>query len=127
MTARSVFMPPSCGGDRRAVAPRHDAIASALVLDRGDGAVAAAGGFGVPLALGILELDDLGGAGFFLFGGGRGRGHQRGSMGRIWLGKHAVDLVSPAAVVLDDLIRDFGHRDTFGMNRISGLNVSRWR
>ena len=78
--------------------------------------VAAAGGFGVPLALLVLELDDLGVAGDRLLGGGSLRGRQRVGMGREGLRKHAIDLVGPAAIVLDDLIGDFGHGPPFGLD-----------
>src|SRR5665647_605099 len=81
----------------------------ALILDHGGGPIAAAGGFGVPLAFLVLELDLLGFAGDTLLGGGGDRGLQRGGMGRERLREHASDLVGPAAIVFDDLIGDFGH------------------
>ena len=51
-------------------------------------------------------------AGDFLLLGGRLRGGERVGMGRERFREYAVDLVGPAAVVLDDLIGDFGHGGT---------------
>src|SRR3989304_1217607 len=49
--------------------------------------------------------------------GGGGEGVlQRGGVGRIGFREHAVDLVGPAAIVLDDLVGDFDH----GTPRVQG-------
>src|SRR5690242_20624914 len=75
--------------------------------------IRAARGFRVPLALGIFVLDDLGVARRFLFLRGGLCGPQRGSMSRESLGKNTVDLVGPAAIVLDDFVGDIGHRGLY--------------
>src|ERR1700693_5397413 len=76
-------------------------------------AVAATRGLYVPLAFFVLVLDSLAVAGHFLLGGGGLRGCERVGVGRERLGERAVDLVGPTAIVLDDLVGDFGHRGTF--------------
>src|ERR1700721_3139613 len=82
-----------------------------LVLDVGVGTVAAGGGFGVPLAVGGLVLDRLGTAGHALLGGGALGGGECCGMGREGFRKNAVDGVGPAAVMLNDLVGDVGHRE----------------
>jgi len=59
----------------------------------------------VPAAFFILELDFLGVPGNPLLGGGALRGFQRRRVRRKRFGENAIDLVRPAAVVLDNFIR----------------------
>src|SRR5229473_4718323 len=83
-----------------------------LVLDIGLRTVAAGGGFGVPLAVGGFVFDRLGSAGHALLGGGAPGGGKCRGMGRERFGKHAIDGIGPAAVVLDDFVGDVGHWGT---------------
>src|SRR6266568_613267 len=79
------------------------------VLHVGVGTIAAGGGLGVPLVLCILVFDHLAVAWHALLVG-RGLGsRQRFRMRREGLREHAVNLVGPAAVVLDDFIRHMRH------------------
>src|SRR5215471_5992053 len=94
---------------------------SIFVLDDGVWAVSAAGSFRVPLALLILVLDGFRVAGNFLLLGSRPRGGECLGMGRKGFGKHAVDLIGPAAVVLDNLISDVRHGTPFGF--VAGLRL----
>ena len=65
-------------------------------------------------------------AGDFLLVGGRLRGGERVGVGRERLREDAVDLVGPAAVVLDDLVGDFGHGAPFlRWLTVQANNVSR--
>jgi hypothetical protein len=82
---------------------------SIIVFDDGVRAVSPTGGFRVPLTLVILVLDSFRVAGNFLLLGRCPRGYERLGVGRERLRKHAIDLIGPAAVVLDDLIGDIGH------------------
>src|ERR1700730_11597899 len=83
-----------------------------LVLDIGLGAVAAGGGFGVPLAVGGFVFDRLGSAGHALLGGGAPGGGKRRGMGRVGVGKHDIDGIGPAAVMLNDFVGDVRHWGT---------------
>src|ERR1700732_4472913 len=85
------------------------------ILDGRGWPVVAAVGFGVPAALVVLELDRRRGAGNLLLGGGALRRLQGGRVRRKGLREHAVGLVGPSAVVLDDLIRDFRHGSLCGL------------
>src|SRR5665213_3769203 len=86
--------------------------------------VAAGGGFGMPAALLVLVLYFLGVAGDGLFDRRRlGRGECCG-VARERLREHAIDLVGPAAVVLDDFVCDFRHGLPLGVTLLS-LNVAR--
>src|SRR6516164_4688003 len=76
-------------------------------------AVATAGGFPVPLAVVILILNGFRVAGHFLLLGGRPRRGERLGMGGEAFGKHTIDLIGPAAVVLDNLVCDIMHRTPF--------------
>jgi len=90
-----------------------DEIGLTLVFDEGVRAIATAGSFCVPLALVILVLNGFRIAGDFLLGGGRlGRGERVG-VGWKALRKHAVDLIGPATVVLDDLVGHISHGTPF--------------
>ena len=97
---------PGCGRD-----------GSILVLDDGVRAVSAAGGFRVPLALVILVFDGFRVAGDLLLLGGRLRGCERLGMGWEGFRKHGVNLIGPAAVVLDDLVGDIRHVTPFRVCR----------
>jgi hypothetical protein len=84
-------------------AARRTKIAQSLSLTTVVRTVSAAGGFRVPLALIILVLDGFGVARDFLLAGGRLCSGERIGMGREAFGKHAVDLIGPAPVVLDKI------------------------
>ena len=73
--------------------------------------LAAGCGLGVPLAVRGLVHDDLGTPGGALLGGGAPGGCECRAMGGEGFRKHAVERVSPAAVVLDDLVGDLCHRE----------------
>jgi hypothetical protein len=88
---------------------------SLSVFDGRGGPVVAAVGFGVPLSLLVLELDDGGSAGHFLLRRRGPRRLERGRVGGLGFREHALRFVGPAAVVLDDFVCDFGHRSTCGM------------
>src|ERR1700731_4065537 len=93
-----------------------------LVLDIGLGTVAAGGGFGVPSAVGGFVFDRLGSAGHALLGGGAPGGGQRRGVVRKRLGKHPVDGIGPAAVMLNDLVGDVGHELLAGLP--TGVNTA---
>src|SRR6516225_1051848 len=76
------------------------------ILDHGMRTIPTAHGFTVPLAFLILVLDCFHVTGKFLLRGGRLRGGERFGMGRKGFRKHAIGLVGPATVVLNNLISD---------------------
>src|SRR5689334_13609343 len=82
------------------------------VLDVGLGAIGAARGFAVPIALRVLPLDAFARAGNTLLGGSVARRGQRLGMGGERFGEDAVDRIGPAVVVADDLVGDVRHRCT---------------
>src|SRR5262249_22256384 len=82
-------------------------------------AITAGGGFDVPLTLRVLVFDDLAEARHALLLGRGPGGRQRFRVGREGLRKYAVDLVRPAAVVLDDFIRHVRHCCTFAVRAAS--------
>src|SRR6478609_10519790 len=63
----------------------------------------------MPVAFLVLVFDDLRMSGDALLGGGRAGRRKRGLVGGKRLREHAVDLVGPAVVVANDLIRDMRH------------------
>src|SRR5689334_23608070 len=83
--------------------------------------VTAADGFRVPLTLLILVLDVFHIAGNFLLLGSRPGGGERLSTGREGLRKHTVNLISPAPVVLDNLVDHVRHG---APSSFAGLNLS---
>src|SRR5690348_11461702 len=72
-------------------------------------AVMAVDMLGPPVTARILILDLCRVAGNALLEGGALGGSQGGTVAREGLGKDAVELIGPAAVMLDDPIRNFGH------------------
>jgi hypothetical protein len=100
-----------CAEGQIGVAPMRGSI---LVFDNGMGPVPTAGGFRVPLSLVILVFDGFLVAWDFLLASSHLRSGQRLGMGREGFRKHAIDLVGPAAVVLDNLIGDIRHKTPFG-------------
>src|SRR5437016_1019276 len=93
-----VHWTPLCGP-----APRARLKGLILIRDDGVRAVSTAGGSRVPLTLLVLILDGFCVAGNFLLSGGHLRSGERLGMGWEGFRKHAADLISPTAVVLDDL------------------------
>ena len=69
----------------------------------------------MPASVLVLVLDDLGASGHALLLGCSLRRRQRRRVRREGLGEHAVDLVGPAAVVLDDFVRDVRHHSPDGL------------
>src|SRR5262245_42975307 len=90
-------------------------LALLAVLHVGVGPIAATGGLDVPLALLVLVFDDLGEARHALLLGRSLGGCQCLRVGGEGLRENAVDLVGPAAVMLDDFIRDVRHWSTFAV------------
>ena len=86
---------------------------SIRVFDNGVGPVSAAGSFRVPFTLVVFVFDGLTVAGDFLLAGSHLRSGQRLGMRRERFGKHAIDLVGPAAVVFHNLIGDIRHKTPF--------------
>src|SRR4051812_15672937 len=82
------------------------------VLHVGVGPVAPAGSLAVPTSIRVLPLDRFALAGHALLRGGGLGGGERRRMAWERFGKHAVDLVGPAAVVFDNLVGDVGHART---------------
>src|SRR4051794_21699986 len=82
------------------------------VLDIGLRAVAAGGGLGVPLAVGGFVFDGFGAPGHPLLGGRALGCSERRGMRRERFREHAVNGISPSAIMLDDLVGDMGHRGT---------------
>src|SRR5262249_40391148 len=102
----------------------REASSALAILDGRERPVVAAVGFGVPAALLVLELDRRRGAGNPLLGGGLLGRPQGGRVGRKRLREYAVGLVSPAAVVLDNLIGDFAHGSLCGLqSRLATRNT----
>src|SRR5262249_11298815 len=91
-----------------------------LFLDVGFGTVGAGGELAVPLARGVLVFDALGSAGDLLLCGGNLGGRKRIGTGGEGLRVGGPHLVSPATVVLDDLIGDPAHGS---LRAVSALNV----
>src|SRR5580700_3703663 len=81
----------------------------ASALDVGFRPIGACGQLLVPPAVGVFPRDGSGFSRHMLFAGGAFRGLAGEVVGREGLGEDAVDLVGPAAVVLDDMIGDLGH------------------
>src|SRR5258708_2849922 len=81
------------------------------VLDIGFRPVVAGGGFGLPLAVRGLVFDHLGAARHPLLGRRPPCRRQRRAVAPEWLGKSPIDGVSPAAVMLDDLVGHVVHRE----------------
>src|ERR1700734_1175658 len=82
---------------------------SASALDVGLRPVGAGGQLLVPPPVGVFPRDGPGFARYVLFAGGALRRLAGEVVGREGLGEDAVDLVGPAAVVLDDMVGDLGH------------------
>src|SRR5215470_14717386 len=78
------------------------------ILDHGMRTIPTAHGFTVPLALFILVLDCFRVTGKFLLRGGRLRRGERFGVGRKGFRKHAIDLVGPATVMLNDFVSNIG-------------------
>jgi hypothetical protein len=80
-----------------------------LALDFGLGPIVAARDFLVPFAVRVFPGNGAGLARHVLFGGGAQRRAARRIVRGECLGKNAVELIGPAAVMLDDVIDDLGH------------------
>src|SRR3984885_10133621 len=78
----------------------------ASALDVGFRPIGAGGQLLVPPPVGVFPRDGPGFARHVLFAGGALRGLAGEVVGREWLGEDAVDLVGPAAVMIDDMIGD---------------------
>src|SRR5262245_29904552 len=99
-----------CRPRSRRPTPSRDAARKLLaVFHVGLRTILAGRGFRVPFALLVLVLDDLAVSRDSLLRGGRLGGRERVRMSGEGLGKYAVNLVSPAAVVSDDLICHVRH------------------
>jgi hypothetical protein len=85
---------------------------SIRILDVSLRPIAARGRLDVPAAVVVLVFNHLRVARHALLGRGRAGRREGLGVGRKWLREHAVDHVSPAVVVPDDLICDMRHRFT---------------
>src|SRR5438067_4159358 len=109
-------------GERGDALLRMENPASALAL--GLRPVVAAGDFFVPLAFAVFPGNGAGLAGQVLFRRRALRREARRLMGGKRLRVCAVDLISPAAVVLDDAIDDLGHVTASLLSLSNGDNVA---
>src|SRR5919201_4914449 len=85
------------------------ACGSIGIFDVGIRTIAARSGLGMPAAFLVLIFDDLGVPGHALLVRCRARCRKRRLVRRKRFRENAVDRVSPAIVVTDDLVRDMRH------------------